>query len=232
MDEPFGALDAMTRGTAAPRAGERAARHAEDRDLRDAQRARSRTPRRSRRAAREPARASASPRSSRSTSPGPAGSTRPRSRSAGGHDHRSVAGRGLQWPLTSRRRRPHHRAALEAGRRGALARDLAQAPRRRDLHRRVATGGVVALEGRVHHPVAVHGDASVHARRGRSLTGAVGVTMRRAAVGFGLSMLLGGALGLAVARACPAGRHRIDDHRPADDAIRRVGCRSESCSSS
>jgi NitT/TauT family transport system permease protein len=32
------------------------------------------------------------------------------------------------------------------------------------------------------------------------LTGAVGVTMRRAAVGFGLSMLLGGALGLAVAR--------------------------------
>jgi len=33
-----------------------------------------------------------------------------------------------------------------------------------------------------------------------SLTGAVGVTMRRAGVGFGLSMLLGGALGLAVAR--------------------------------
>jgi NitT/TauT family transport system permease protein len=32
------------------------------------------------------------------------------------------------------------------------------------------------------------------------LTSAVGVTMRRAAVGFGLSMLLGGALGLAVAR--------------------------------
>ena len=56
------------------------------------------------------------------------------------------------------------------------------------------------------------------------LTGAVGVTMRRAAVGFGLSMLLGGALGLAVARGEGSpGRHRVDDHGPADDAIRCVG---------
>ena len=88
----------------------------------------------------------------------------------------------VQWPLTSTDARPRSRElrSKPAGAQ-ALARGLAQAARRRDLHRRVAGRRVVALEARVRHPVAVHGASTQLFHDLGSLTGAVGVTMRRAA---------------------------------------------------
>ncbi len=48
-------------------------------------------------------------------------------------------------------------------------------------------------------------------------------TMARAIQGYLIALVIGVALGLAVSRSrILAGRHRFDDHRPADDAVDRV----------
>ena len=116
--------------------------------------------------------------------------------------------------------------------REGLVRAVAEAARVRVLRRRVAGRRVDRLEGRVRPPVAVHGLRPVlagqeHAlggdRRRRCCTSDQGLLDRARARRRG-----------RVARLAvedPALRRRLDDHRPADDAVDRlVPARRSSCS--
>ena len=80
-----------------------------------------------------------------------------------------------------------------------MERDLAQAPRHRDRHRRLADRGVVALEAEflVPSPFTVL-DRLFH-EPGTMLTASL-VTLRRGLQGFVIAMIIGTIVGIAVAR--------------------------------
>ena len=92
-----------------------------------------------------------------------------------------------------------HGAHVEAGRPRSFGRQCGRSSGRRDRHRRVADRRVDALEAEyvVPSPFTVLREFPHDAGH---LTGAVGVTMRRAAIGFAVAIVIGGAVGIAVAR--------------------------------
>ena len=124
-------------------------------------------------------------------------------------------------------RRSSRELRVEAGRAAKLWPAVwPKLARGRDLHRRVAgascgRAGSPSTSSRRRSPSST---PVPHDAR-RSLSGAVGVTMRRAAIGFGLVDPDRRRASGSRSRACTVLRagDRLDDHRPADDAVGRVG---------
>ena len=209
-----------------------------DRAVRDPQRARSGPPGRPHR--RDVAATGASHGQLRRRHRAAAAHRVPGRRRAGGEDHRRTA-RGGAGPCSSLIGRHGRRSVVVLDDREAAP----AAPPQRDwgeLARRawVATWpklAAVALALGVWQVVVWSGwkpeyvlpaPATVFDRLGEliadgTVSDAIGVTMRRAAIGFALAVVIGVLIGGVVASSThrPVGG-RVDDHRPADDAVDRL----------